>query len=154
MLGPGEAGEQWSPAQSLETVLLSIQSLMSDNPYVNEPGFENTDNDKEEATSYCAKIAHETLRISVLKRLEDYFGIVIKQERSEERPSRSFLPVKANKVKEEEETWEPFTSLIKTRFLWYYASYKNIIEAAHQTHGKLVEEGKMYVCKNLRSVSC
>ena len=153
MVGHGEAGEQWSPAQSLETVLLSIQSLMSDNPYVNEPGFE-TDHDKEEAKSYCAKIAHETIRISVLKRLEDYFGIVIKQGRAEERPSRSFLPVKATKVKEEEETWEPFTSLVKTRFLWYYAAYKNIIGAAQQTHGDLVAEGKPYVCKNPSSVSC
>jgi len=33
-------GPAWSPAQSLESVLISIQSLLSDNPYHNEPGFE------------------------------------------------------------------------------------------------------------------
>ena len=33
--GPG-----WSPAQNLSSVLLSIQSLMSERPYTNEPGFE------------------------------------------------------------------------------------------------------------------
>jgi len=36
----GESGEEWSSAQGLESVLLSIQSLMSANPYENEPGFE------------------------------------------------------------------------------------------------------------------
>jgi ubiquitin-conjugating enzyme E2 Z len=153
ILGPGEAGEQWSPAQSLESVLLSIQSLMSDNPYVNEPGFE-TDHDEDEATSYCAKIAHETLRISVLRRLEYYFGIVIKQGRAEECLSRSFLPLSSVKVNDGEDTWEPFMSLIKTRFLWYYAAYKNIIEVAHQTHGNLVAEGKPYVHTRASSVSC
>jgi len=37
----GEEGEQWSSVQGLESVLLSIQSLMSARPYENEPGFEN-----------------------------------------------------------------------------------------------------------------
>ena len=36
----GESGEEWSPAQGIESVLLSIQSLLSSNPYFNEPGFE------------------------------------------------------------------------------------------------------------------
>lgn len=34
------SGPSWSPAQSLSTVLLSIQSLMNEKPYFNEPGFE------------------------------------------------------------------------------------------------------------------
>ena len=34
----GEKGEEWSSAQGLESVLLSIQSLMSPNPWENEPG--------------------------------------------------------------------------------------------------------------------
>lgn len=33
-------GPAWSPAQCLASVLLSIQSLMSECPYHNEPGFE------------------------------------------------------------------------------------------------------------------
>ena len=32
------AGPGWSPAQSLSSVLLSIQSLMNARPYHNEPG--------------------------------------------------------------------------------------------------------------------
>lgn len=34
-------GEEWSSAQGLESILISIQSLLSSNPYENEPGYEN-----------------------------------------------------------------------------------------------------------------
>ena len=34
------SGPAWSPAQSLASVLISIQSLMNEKPYHNEPGFE------------------------------------------------------------------------------------------------------------------
>ena len=34
------SGPAWSPAQSLSSVLISIQSLLNENPYHNEPGFE------------------------------------------------------------------------------------------------------------------
>ncbi|MGH0184081.1 UNVERIFIED_CONTAM: hypothetical protein FKN15_013917 [Acipenser sinensis] len=35
-------GPAWSPAQSISSVLISIQSLMTENPYHNEPGFEQS----------------------------------------------------------------------------------------------------------------
>ena len=34
------SGPAWSPAQSLSSVLISIQSLLNEKPYHNEPGFE------------------------------------------------------------------------------------------------------------------
>lgn len=37
-------GPAWSPAQSISSVLISIQSLMTENPYHNEPGFEQVRN--------------------------------------------------------------------------------------------------------------
>jgi ubiquitin-conjugating enzyme E2 Z len=50
-------GEEWSSAQGLESILWSIQSLMSNNPYENEPGYEkaNTAEDKRMNELYCAK---------------------------------------------------------------------------------------------------
>lgn len=36
----GESGEQWSSVQNIQSVMVSIQSLMDDQPYHNEPGFE------------------------------------------------------------------------------------------------------------------
>lgn len=55
----GEAGEQWSSAQGLESVLLSIQSLMSSNPFENEPGYEHSTSaeDKKTSEAYVAKVS-------------------------------------------------------------------------------------------------
>ncbi|KAG4265991.1 hypothetical protein FPRO04_05119 [Fusarium proliferatum] len=60
----GERGEEWSSAQGLESILLSIQSLLSSNPYENEPGFEdaNDESDKKNQKDYIQKIRHETLQ--------------------------------------------------------------------------------------------
>jgi ubiquitin-protein ligase len=52
----GEPGEQWSIAQGLESVLVSIQSLMSSNPYENEPGFEMTKITSKDAEEYAQKV--------------------------------------------------------------------------------------------------
>ncbi len=54
----GERGEEWSAAQGLESILLSIQSLMSTNPYENEPGFEdaNEPSDKNNQKDYVQKV--------------------------------------------------------------------------------------------------
>jgi len=54
----GERGEEWSAAQGLESILLSIQSLMSANPYENEPGFEdaNETSDKRNQKDYIDKV--------------------------------------------------------------------------------------------------
>ncbi|KAF2169850.1 hypothetical protein M409DRAFT_20264 [Zasmidium cellare ATCC 36951] len=71
----GQPGEEWSSAQGLESVLLSIQSLMSSNPYENEPGHETAKKEEPNPTAYVAKIRHETLRISVIQRLEALLGM-------------------------------------------------------------------------------
>jgi len=54
----GEKGEEWSSAQGLESVMISIQSLMSSKPYQNEPGFENAESpeDTKANDNYCAKV--------------------------------------------------------------------------------------------------
>jgi ubiquitin-conjugating enzyme E2 Z len=54
----GERGEEWSSAQGLESILISIQSLMSSNPYENEPGFEDAKEpqDKKNQKDYVMKV--------------------------------------------------------------------------------------------------
>lgn len=62
------SGPAWSPASNLSSVLLSVQSLMNEHPYHNEPGF-----DKERkpgaSKTYNTIIEHETIRVSVLEQL-------------------------------------------------------------------------------------
>ncbi|KAI9838761.1 MAG: hypothetical protein M1838_004504 [Thelocarpon superellum] len=127
----GESGEQWSSAQGLESILISIQSLMSANPYENEPGFEDankSEHDKNNIAEYASKIRHETLRISVIQRLEEYLGINA-DGTLQTLPSMSERD--GYEVEEEVDdtlpSFEPFKDLFKRRFLWYYDSYLQTI---------------------------
>uniref|UniRef100_A0A8H7TQV5 Ubiquitin-conjugating enzyme E2 Z n=1 Tax=Bionectria ochroleuca TaxID=29856 RepID=A0A8H7TQV5_BIOOC len=120
----GESGEQWSSAQGLESILLSIQSLLSANPYENEPGFERPragDDEKRERKAYAQKIHHETLRLSVIKRLEDYLHITAEGKKIN--PSNDKDQDLYDDAEEVNVPFEPFKDLCKRRFLWYYESY-------------------------------
>ncbi|KAL3231809.1 hypothetical protein MRX96_023241 [Rhipicephalus microplus] len=56
-------GPAWSPAQSIASVLISIQSLLSENPYHNEPDYET------DGSSTCPP----PLREVMLKTFPDYY---------------------------------------------------------------------------------
>ncbi|XP_020836131.1 ubiquitin-conjugating enzyme E2 Z-like [Phascolarctos cinereus] len=62
-------GPAWSPAQSISSVLISIQSLMNENPYYNEPGFEE-EKHPGDSEKYNEYIRHETIRVAVCDMLE------------------------------------------------------------------------------------
>lgn len=64
------SGPGWSPAQCISSLLISIQSLMSEKPYHNEPGFEQERNIGDSQT-YNEIIKHETLRVAVCDMLEN-----------------------------------------------------------------------------------
>ncbi|EDO49586.1 predicted protein [Nematostella vectensis] len=63
------SGPAWSPAQSLSSVLISIQSLLNEKPYHNEPGFEQ-ERQAGDCKRYNECIQHETLRVAVCDMLE------------------------------------------------------------------------------------
>ncbi|CZS88938.1 related to ubiquitin-conjugating enzyme [Rhynchosporium graminicola] len=130
----GERGEEWSSAQGLESILISIQSLMSTNPYENEPGFEtaNEEGDKKNQKDYVNKIRHESLRISVIQRLEEYMGISasgVVQEPLVGGDDSDDADVDRD-FDESSTTFDPFKDLCKRRFLWYYDSYLLAISKA------------------------
>ncbi|ESZ89753.1 ubiquitin-conjugating enzyme E2Z [Sclerotinia borealis F-4128] len=142
----GERGEEWSSAQGLESILISIQSLMSSNPYENEPGFEtaNDESDKENQKDYVAKIRHETLRISVIQRLEEYLNITAAGKVIPYTPSddddTSDNELDRELLDEDSVAFEPFKDLCKRRFLWYYDSYMLAISKAK----KEVRDGQAF----------
>lgn len=114
---------------------------MSSNPYENEPGFEAQSRaspaDKDFMSAYIAKIRHETIRISVIQKLEkimnvDAEGITKSCPPAEQWYSSSDDSDKENssrrKRQKREEAlaaanFEPFSDLLKQRFLWYYSTY-------------------------------
>ncbi|KAK3372513.1 small conjugating protein ligase-like protein [Podospora didyma] len=122
----GERGEEWSAAQGLESILLSIQSLMSSNPYENEPGFEDANevSDKKNQKDYVQKIRHETLRISVIQRLEEYLQIGVDGTVTAPVANKDDYDLDMDVMEDESSIpFEPFKDLCKRRFLWYYDSY-------------------------------
>ncbi len=62
--GPG-----WSASQSISSVLISIQSLLSERPYHNEPGFEQ-ERRPGDSKRYNECILHETMRVAVCMMLD------------------------------------------------------------------------------------
>lgn len=164
----GESGEKWSSAQGLESVLLSIQSLLSSNPIENEPGYERVKADDPESKAYVAKIRHETLRISIVERLETLLNAqrgelescftesmpgsdLDTSECPQRRPSAEELnsgvpsafeyDAEATFNSLDSTYWDPFTDLMKQRFMWYYDSYLHSIESnsvEQKDHDKFV----------------
>lgn len=63
-------GPAWSPAQTLSSLLISIQSLMNEKPYHNEPGYERKEAYKGDSKRYNECIKHENLRVAVCDMLE------------------------------------------------------------------------------------
>lgn len=125
---------------------------MSPNPFENEPGYENYKTDQK-CIAYAAKIHHETLRISVIKRLEGYLDIQAEGVESAERvaieqvakPITKSDPFsEASRDDKDDKVWEPFGDLCKRRFLWYYTSYCQSIDAAVKKHGQAVADGKAF----------
>ncbi|EXJ74476.1 uncharacterized protein A1O5_02772 [Cladophialophora psammophila CBS 110553] len=132
-------GEEWSSAQGLESILWSIQSLMSSNPYENEPGYENAKGteDKRLNDLYCAKIRHETLRIAVIQKLEEALGIQSDGSLATPAPTTSQWGSEDDEQDESQEDplemqsklkFTPFRDLFKRRFLWYFEHYMCTIE--------------------------
>lgn len=128
---------------------------MSTNPYENEPGFEtaNSEEDKKNQKEYVAKvwtqvswgkqgadkgqIRHESLRISVIQRLEEYLGLsadgAVQQTAAyngEEDSDEESDFMDRDAFDEGSAAFDPFRDLCKRRFLWYYDSYLLAISKA------------------------
>tara|TARA_B110000967_G_C18869127_1_gene554386 strand:- start:41 stop:1012 length:972 start_codon:yes stop_codon:yes gene_type:complete len=62
------SGPGWTTCLNLNTVLLSIQSLLNENPLVNEPGFENEKGVKSQ--NYSNIVSHANIKTATIKMLE------------------------------------------------------------------------------------
>ena len=63
------SGPSWTSSQNLSTVLLSIQSLLNENPIINEPGWEKYEKSTK-SRSYNRVLTHQVLGVTVLKQLD------------------------------------------------------------------------------------
>mmetsp|Transcript_36887 Transcript_36887/g.37544 ORF Transcript_36887/g.37544 Transcript_36887/m.37544 type:complete len:295 (+) Transcript_36887:132-1016(+) len=67
------SGPGWSLVQSISSVLLSIQSLMNEQPFYNEPGYERAD--LIQVSNYNNYITHETIRIAVIEMVNKHSSL-------------------------------------------------------------------------------
>lgn len=63
------SGPQWTTIMDISSVLISIQSLLDNNPLDNEPGFANKQS--ENHTKYRECVAYETFRTLIIKNIFD-----------------------------------------------------------------------------------
>ena len=63
------SGPGWTTCLNLNTVLLSIQSLLNENPLQNEPGFDNDTSYK--ALDYAKIVSYFNIKTATLKMLDD-----------------------------------------------------------------------------------
>ena len=77
-------GPKWSSIQTLHSLLLSIQSLMNENPINNEPGYENIRPNENKSIEYNEYIRFNTYSFAIYEMLTDkqkypYFTEVIEK---------------------------------------------------------------------------
>lgn len=95
------------------------------------------------------QIRHETLRITVIQRLEVLLGIAPAQDppTEKERPAPDFDDTEEYKPTDDlfdnsdDALFDPFADLYKQRFLWYYDSYLQAVEKAREQQ----KDGKKFV---------
>ena len=63
VLGTWGSTDTWSPLMTLIQLVLTIQSLLDENPITNEPGYDKTD--PVDSRQYTDAIAHEVIRCSI-----------------------------------------------------------------------------------------
>lgn len=75
------SGPQWTSCQSLRSVLLSLQTLLNENPIQNEPGFENENGER--SRLYNEILEYQNFNIAILKMINypETFDIFIPQMR-------------------------------------------------------------------------
>ncbi|RKP27846.1 ubiquitin-conjugating enzyme/RWD-like protein, partial [Syncephalis pseudoplumigaleata] len=150
----GESGEQWSSAHGISSVLLSIQSLMTETPYENEPGFtcsaETHDWYKQH---YNRKITHETIRISVCDRMETLLGmheryqLMTQSNATASTTSTTTTGGSGDATQTSPFVYRPamytddFGDICKRLFLWHVNAYLSICER----ECKLVKAGAHFI---------
>ena len=61
------AGPGWNSSMSIDSVCVSIRSLLSENPITNEPGFETTDPQSRTAMKYDKQVRFATIKCALIK---------------------------------------------------------------------------------------
>lgn len=129
------SGPGWSPIQTIKSTLLSIQSLLHENPIINEPGFEDVKIDEDRAFQYNEYIRYHTYNFAVYEMLSNkkqfpYFNDVIE----------SYFIRNYEKIINNLEKYKHLDGKIMKTFIWNHSiqiDYKQLIEKFKSLYEKL-----------------
>ncbi len=65
------SGPQWTSVQNLTSIILSILTILNENPIQNEPGYENLQKTHVKNITYNKLIKHANIRVGVIQMLEN-----------------------------------------------------------------------------------
>lgn len=105
-------GPAWSPALTISSVLISIQSLLTEKPYHNEPGFER-ERYPGDSKRYNEIIQHETIRVAVCGMIDNDYGLTIPQ---------------------------PLVEAMNQSFLQFYEYYESTVKAKMHLTGNTMQD--------------
>ncbi len=64
------SGPQWTSCQNLSTIILSIITILNENPIQNEPGYHNVNPTSKKNKLYNLLITHANIRVGVLQMVQ------------------------------------------------------------------------------------
>jgi len=109
------SGPSWTSIMTIGTVILSLQTVLNDNPIQNEPGFERTAVTSKNALAYNKYVAYCSIKYAVIPYIQGTYT--------------SYIPKKFRKVVQEDvgSNEERYRDLIKD----YRQKYINVVETKY-----------------------
>lgn len=128
-------GDQWSPCQTITSILLSICSVLNDKPLLNEPGFKESDAD---FNNYTRTIEYKNYSVGIVMMLESDY-IKNKYPELYETSKKVFVKNYENIVKNTKKYVGGDVHTITTRVysMSTIVNYKKTIEAIHTLYKQL-----------------
>ena len=150
-------GPPWAPSMTLGHLLMSIQSLLNEAPFHNEPAFHDQTKHKVESGHYNEYVEHETLRIGVISHIEQLLQKEIKPGGIDETSLKTFLSKidyykqKAESLKDYKKG-QKFKALLGIRDQVYcYEKFTNVLPNLEETVRKclpILSKGETWVIRD------
>ena len=129
------SGPKWSSIQTLKSLLLSIQSLMNENPINNEPGYDNVKINEDKAIEYNEYVRFNTYEFAIYEMLINkekfpYFIEVVE----------NYFVKNYNRIKEKLQKLTEYDGKVMKTFIWNHSvtiDYANLITKFDELYEKL-----------------
>ena len=114
-------GPKWKDSMTLTSVLLSIQSLLTERPIIHEPGYANVDPSNVTSISYNVYVTYFNYHLAIIKILDE-----------------TFIPVRSKKIHKE------FKDYILENFKKNYKDLNDNLLSFKEIHGEYLYHYRAY----------